>query len=172
MLYSKYMADSLAPAFEAIDPKVFKATDVFRSLKPRQRKFLMYYMKTKKRIDAWMMAMTTKNRAAAHANSSAFLRNHPEVTDLLYEMAGIGDDDLVQVVRDSFSAMRTVPLKSGPVTEKDHFARLKGVEVAMKLRGKDKPTGTGGNTMNIQIVNDSKRGVFRIVDGEEVAGNG
>lgn len=172
MLYSMYMGDSLEPVLADVDQQAVKASDVFRLLKPRQRKFLKYFMKTRNRVDAWMMAMKTKNREAAMVNSSAFLRKHPEVTDMLYEMAGIGDDDLVGVVRESFKATRIVPLKSGPVTETDHFARLKGVEVAMKLRGKDKSAAGGGNTINVQIVNDSKRGVFRIVDGEEVAGNG
>lgn len=169
MLYLGSMVDDLMTDVQVADPKAAVSQDAFKRLLPRQRKFLKYYLKTKNRVDAWMQShKTCKTREGAAVQASVFFKTHPEVADWLYELAGLGDDEFARVVREGFNAEKMILYKGQKYTEPDHFARLKSVEIGMKLRGKGEGKATG-NTMNIQIINDSEKGVFKIVEGEEVA---
>lgn len=171
MLYCECMDDQIAKDIN-LDNKEIKSAvsrDAFKQLLPRQRKFLKYYLKTKSRVDAWMLSHKgCKTREGAAVQASVFFKSHPEVADWLYDLAGLGDDEFARVVREGFNAERSQFYLGKQYKDPDHFARLKAVEIGMKLRGKGEGKATG-NTMNIQIINDSQQGVFKIVEGEEVA---
>jgi len=152
-----------------------KETDIVASLKeknplqkllPRQRRFVFEYLKTKNRLSAWKKThRKCVSDAAAYVDVNYFLKKHPEVTDWLYELAGISDDDFIKVAREGLTAKKTQIYRSKEYIEPDHYARFKAVELGLKLRGK---TGTEnkGNQMNIQIINDTTQGVVKIIDGQ------
>lgn len=138
-----------------------------KALKPRQRKFLKLFLTTKDRATAWMMSHpTTKDRVNAHVNCSIFLKNHPEVVEWLYSMAGMGEDDLIGVVRGSMNAEKTQFYLGKKYKEPDHYARLKGAELALKMRESKEPQKIG-NQVNIQIITDKDKGIFKIIEGDE-----
>lgn len=159
--------DSHVTDIKPMTDKALREVDPLRSLLPKQRKFLKHFLKTKNRVIAWKLShKNCKSDASAMSSATAFLSAHPEVNDWLYQLAGLGDDDFIGVVRDSFTATRQQIYKGTVYKEPDHYARLKGVELGMKMRG----IGGGkekGNTMNIQIISDKQAGVFKIIEGEE-----
>lgn len=172
MLYYTRMSEenSIDAIAEDIDVKKARKqlseNNPLKLLKPRQRKFLKYFLKTKDRATAWMMSHpTTKDRVNAHVNCSIFLRNHPEVVEWLYSMAGMGEDDLITVVRNSMSAEKKTFYLGKEYVEPDHYARLKAADLALKMRESKEPQKIG-NQVNIQIITDKDKGIFKIIEGD------
>lgn len=160
--------DSLVEVIPDVKPgSIKKSQNPLQQLLPRQRKFLKLFIKKKSRADAWMEAYKCKTRESAIAASSRFLNSHPEVTDWLYQLSGLGDDDFVTVIREGMQAKKSQFYLGKQYEEPDHYARFKAVELGLKVRGKDDPK-TKHSGVNIQIITDSKSGVFRIEDNEDV----
>jgi hypothetical protein len=153
---------------ETIDPSILtvKENNPLKDLLPRQRKFLKKFIETKNRVIAWKATHKgCTSDTAAFVGVNIFLKKHPAVVEWLYDAAGIGDDALIKVARESMEATKTQFYLGKSYPEPDHYARMKSAELALKLRGKD---GTKvGNQMNIQIINDSTKGVVEIINGEE-----
>jgi len=137
-----------------------------RDLVPRQRRFLKAFLQNQNRVEAWMKVYRCKSRESAMVASNRFLKTHPEVVDWLYDLAGLGDDDFARVVREGMRADRSIFYKGDHHVEPDHYARFKAVELGLKVRGKDEKQI--GNQVNIQVISDPKKGIFEIMDGEEV----
>jgi hypothetical protein len=148
------------------DVKVKNGDDPLRELLPRQRRFLKAFIKTKNRVEAWTHVYRTKSYESAMAASTRFLNAHPEVMDWIYQISGLSDESFAEVVRDGMQANRTQFYKGVKYDDPDHYARFKAVELGLRLRGKDKSSG-GGNQMNIQIITDSDKGIFKVTDGQE-----
>lgn len=144
-----------------------KQDEPLASLLPRQRRFLKRFLKTHNRVEAWKHVYRCKSDESALVAVNRFLRSNPAVMDWLYELAGISDDNLAEVVVDGLSAeSMTVDRNGQEHFHKDHYARFKAVELGLRLRGKDIKDQRNGNTMNIQIISDAKAGVFKIIEGE------
>lgn len=153
-----------------IDPKKaresLKRSNPLNELLPAQRKFLKYFIKTRNRVDAWMQSHPTcKSKEHAYIAVGTFLKNHPDVVDWLYDLAGLGEDDFMAVVRDSMQANKSQFYLGKKYEDPDHYARLKAVELGMKMKGHDEGKKVG-NQVLIQIISDKDKGIFKIQDGE------
>jgi len=149
-----------------LSQKFNKEDNPLKHLKPKQRKFLKEYIRTKNKIESWMKAHNCKTKESALVASNRFLKKHPDVIDWLYELSGLGDDDFAKVIREGMEAKKTQFYLGKNYEEADHYARFKAVELGLKVRGKDTPKS--GGQVSINIVSDSKTGTFRISDNEEV----
>jgi hypothetical protein len=152
-----------------VDQKKIVKKDLL-ALNINQRRFFREYIRTGKRTDAYMKVYRTKDRINGSVNAYHLCKSHPEIMNMIYEAAGIGDDDLVRTASESLKAMRQIPRKDGKDSQTieefpDPYARLKAVEVAQKLRGINHDTPT--NQVNIQIISDEKAGIFKVIEGEE-----
>lgn len=137
-------------------------TNPLKALLPRQRRFLKEFIKCKNRTEAWMKVYRCKSRESAMVAGSRFLTQHPEIVDWLYQLSGLSDDDFTTVIREGMVANKSQFYLGKKYEEPDHYARFKAVELGLKVRGKDNPKT--GNQMNIQIINDSTHGVFKIIE--------
>jgi hypothetical protein len=160
------MGNSIDELDQDLAPITVKSTDdPLVSLLPRQRRFLKRFLKTHNRVEAWKHCYRCKSDESAMVAVNRFLHSHPDVVDWLYQLAGITDDRIAEVVVDGFGAEAMMLDRNGEEHyHKDHYARFKAVELGLKLRGKDINQKAVGNQMNIQIINDSKAGVFKIVE--------
>jgi len=160
--------DSLSPetTLPATTPKRDELPNPLKSLLPRQRRFLKEFLKTQDRTSAWMKVYRCKARESALVASNRFLHQHPDVVDWLYQLSGLGDDDFARVIREGMGANKSLFYQRRHYIEPDHYARFKAVELGLKVRGKDAPQNKG-NQMNIQIINDSTHGVFKIIENVE-----
>lgn len=156
-----------------VSPEVFKNAlakpdNPLKSLKPKQRKFLKEFLKSHNRLEAWKKSHPNcHSDLAAYVSVHNFLKVHPTVVDWLYELAGLSDDDFVQVVREGMQAQKSQFYLGKKYDEPDHYARFKAVDLGLKMRGKGEP-GKIGNQLNVQIITNKKDGTVKIVEGETV----
>lgn len=145
---------------------IVRQTDWYKALKPRQRKFIKRYVVCKNRVTAWMDTHHCRDRAIAAVAVSRFMREHPQIIEFFYQMAGIGDDDIIKVVRESMESNKQQIYHSKVYEFPDPYARLKAAEMAMKVRGIDKPEIA--HQTNVMIVADPVKGVYKVIEGEEI----
>lgn len=137
------------------------------TITPRNRKFVKEYLLCGNATKAWMKSHRTKNEATAACNASKFLKANPELKRWLYEKQGLSDGDIIETIKEARKAEKPYFDRQGtPHVYPDHWTRLKAVEIAHKFKGDDIPAVVGGG-MNVVIVADRDKGVFKVVEGEE-----
>ena len=144
---------------------------VLNNLTYNQLRFVKAYLKNGGNVtDAWFKTHKCKNRQYACLSGNSFMKKHPEVKKALYDYCGLGDNDIMKVLKDAFKAERqTIDKQGDEHYSKDHYARLKAAQLAKEFSesGNEEGTGTKGNQMNVVIVSDSKNRVFEV--NEEIS---
>lgn len=135
-------------------------------LNPRQRFFLQSYLVSGNATKAYMHAykVPEKHRASASVLASRQLRKVKDAFILLLENNGLDDKAIVNVLKGAFEANRQQVYHSRVYEFPDHYARMKAIELLIKLTGKGLKEDITMNQMNVQIISDPKKGIFRIED--------
>lgn len=133
-------------------------------LNPRQRLFLQSYLKIGNATEAYMEAYNVpeKHRATASVMASKLLRKAKESFVLLLEHNGLDDKAIMDVLKGAFGANRQQVYHSRVYEFPDHYARMKAVELLAKLTSRGAKGDITMNQMNIQIISDREKGIFRI----------
>lgn len=168
------MADNLSPISSSPTPSR-SLSDMLTDLRPKQARFFRYYLETMNTTHSYMRAYRTKNAVIAGVNGARLLRQYKEIKRAIYEQAGLGEKEITGVLKEAFGANKQQIYKSRVYEFPDHFARMKAVELAHKLSGEgesdDKPENSAGGKMQVVIINDPAKGIFKVTDGvvEEAA---
>jgi hypothetical protein len=108
-----------------------------RRMTEKERAFLREIAKGKTQTAAAMKAYDAKDEKSAAAIGSKTMtrisETWPELMDRYF-----GDDKIAKVIGDAFRAKKSwySKAKGDMVTEKDHMARLKAADMALKLKNK------------------------------------
>lgn len=150
-------------------PVIVPKTRRLESLRPKQLRFFVAYLKCGSQTEAYMKVYRMRNRVQACSSASHLIGKFKDIKKLLYEVNGLGEKDMIAAIKGALGANKTTLTKTGMVVNlgPDHYARLKAVELRNKSLGEGfADSGTGkGNTLNVLIVKDKDKGVFQV--GEE-----
>lgn len=141
--------------------------DPFLSLNRKQRLFVKEYMATGNARRSWQKVYGSKEIEHASIRAYLFMKEHPEVMEWAYASAGLGPDSIIKTLTGALKATKHEFVRKEVVEVPDHWARMKAAEFLMKytsVAGEKKEEVKGGGT-NIVIVNDTKSGAFRVVEG-------
>lgn len=146
-----------------------KCLQTITDLNPRQLRFLELYIKTGNATKSYQEVYNLKNEASAAVLASRLLKKTGDVTRGLYEQAGLGMDTIIQVLKDAIKAEKNMVIhkKDGSkivTAGPDHLLRLKTIELIYKFSGweADMKKSKVENQVNVQIISDEKRGIFRV----------
>jgi hypothetical protein len=136
-------------------------------LNTRQRLFLQSYLESGNATNAYMKAYNVAevHRASASVLASRLVRKVKDSFTLLLEQNGLGDKAITDVLKGAFSATRQQVYHSKVYEFPDYYARMKAVELLAKLTGRGSKEELTMNQMNIQVISDPVKGIFKIVEG-------
>jgi len=146
-----------------------KDLSVLQELTYNQLRFVKAYLKNGGSVtSAWFKTHKCKNRQYASVAGNRFMRKHPELKKALYEYCGLGDGEIIKVLKDAFKAKRqTLDKEGNEHYSKDHYARLKAAQLAKEFSEMPEESQAKGNQLNVVIVSDRKNQIFEV--GEEVS---
>lgn len=140
--------------------------DLFLALQPKVLRFFMEWLKNGgKTAEAYMVVNRIKDRQRAMLNGQNIIFRHPEIKRALYEMWGFSETDIIKTLNEATKATRQTIYKNKVYESPDHYARMKAVELAQKFKeATTTEKNEGGTKVNILVVNDPAKGIFRVED--------
>lgn len=152
---------------------VTTSTDPLAGLKPKDRLFIEEYIKSSNATKAYMVAHPKASYATANAEGWRVIKRFEDVMKTVYEVAGLGTDAIIKTLKDALKANRDMKIikKDGSIidmTGPDHYARMKSTELIHRYSGYETDTEKGKPTtqVNVQIISDEKKGIFRVQDAQ------
>lgn len=137
-------------------------------LNPKQLKFLEEYIRNGNLTKAYMLAFGLTNRASASVLASRLIKKTREVTLVLYETHGLGEDAVIKILKNAIKATKYKIYQGQKFEFPDHLVRLKAAELIHRFSGIEAEMDKGkiDNQVNVQIISDEKRGIFRVQDAQ------
>ncbi len=130
--------------------------------------FLQSYLESGNATKAYMEAykVSEKHRATASVLASRLVRKVKDSFILLLEKNGLDDKAVIDVLKGALRANRQQVYHSKVYEFPDYYARMKAIELLAKLTGRTSKEDISMNQMNIQIISDKEKGVFKIISDD------
>lgn len=135
-------------------------------MNPRQRLFLQCYLESGNATKAYMQAykMSEEHRASASVLACRQLKKVKDAFVLLLEHNGLDDKAIIDVLKGALGANRQQVYHSKVYEFPDFYARMKAIELLAKLTGRGSKEELTKNQLNIQVISDPAKGIFKITE--------
>ena len=132
----------------------------------KQRMFLKEYFKCGSATRSYQKIYKV-DEASAAVLASRLLKKVKNIMCILFELHGLTEAAIVKILKDACNATKIQIYNGQKYEVPDHYIRLKSVELVKHITGMEYSSSDSRNTQtNVVVINDKKRGVFEVTDGE------